>query len=211
MTSGNKGIMIIISSPSGVGKTTLVKLLSKRNSNFEISISNTTRIARENEVEGKDYYFVNKKKFDDLVKSNAFYEYAKVFNNYYGTLRDPVIQNLSKGKDVLFDIDWQGSAQLKKQKTKNKLVSIFILPPDIQVLRDRLSNRATDDKLTIEERMGQFKSDVLHWKEYDYVVINEDLEKCYNEIKSIIDCEKISKKFTYNQEKIKKKIIELVN
>ena len=211
MTSGNKGIMIIISSPSGVGKTTLVKLLSKRNSNFEISISNTTRIARENEIEGKDYYFVNKKKFDDLVKSNAFYEYAKVFNNYYGTLRDPVIQNLSKGKDVLFDIDWQGSAQLKKQKTKNKLVSIFILPPDIQVLRDRLSNRATDDKLTIEERMGQFKSDVLHWKEYDYVVINEDLEKCYNEIKSIIDCEKISKKFTYNQEKIKKKIIELVN
>ena len=203
--------MIIISSPSGVGKTTLVKLLSKRNSNFEISISNTTRIARENEVEGKDYYFVNKKKFDDLVKSNAFYEYAKVFNNYYGTLRDPVIQNLSKGKDVLFDIDWQGSAQLKKQKTKNKLVSIFILPPDIQVLRDRLSNRATDDKLTIEERMGQFKSDVLHWKEYDYVVINEDLEKCYNEIKSIIDCEKISKKFTYNQERIKKKITELVN
>ena len=211
MTSGNKGIMIIISSPSGVGKTTLVKLLSKRNSNFEISISNTTRIARENEIEGKDYYFVNKKKFDDLVKSNAFYEYAKVFNNYYGTLRDPVIQNLSKGKDVLFDIDWQGSAQLKKQKTKNKLVSIFILPPDIQVLRDRLSNRATDDKLTIEERMGQFKSDVLHWKEYDYVVINEDLEKCYNEIKSIIDCEKISKKFTYNQERIKKKITELVN
>ena len=203
--------MIIISSPSGVGKTTLVKLLSKRNSNFEISISNTTRIARENEIEGKDYYFVNKKKFDDLVKSNAFYEYAKVFNNYYGTLRDPVIQNLSKGKDVLFDIDWQGSAQLKKQKTKNKLVSIFILPPDIQVLRDRLSNRATDDKLTIEERMGQFKSDVLHWKEYDYVVINEDLEKCYNEIKSIIDCEKISKKFTYNQERIKKKITELVN
>ena len=163
------------------------------------------------ETEGKDYYFVNKKKFDDLVKSNAFYEYAKVFNNYYGTLRDPVIQNLSKGKDVLFDIDWQGSAQLKKQKTKNKLVSIFILPPDIQVLRDRLSNRATDDKLTIEERMGQFKSDVLHWKEYDYVVINEDLEKCYNEIKSIIDCEKISKKFTYNQERIKKKITELVN
>ena len=211
MTSGNKGIMIIISSPSGVGKTTLVKLLSKRNSNFEISISNTTRIARENEIEGKDYYFVNKKKFDDLVKSNAFYEYAKVFNNYYGTLRDPVIQNLSKGKDVLFDIDWQGSAQLKKQKTKSKLVSIFILPPDIQVLRDRLSNRATDDKLTIEERMGQFKSDVLHWKEYDYVVINEDLEKCYNEIKSIIDCEKISKKFTYNQERIKKKITELVN
>ena len=211
MTSGNKGIMIIISSPSGVGKTTLVKLLSKRNSNFEISISNTTRIARENEIEGKDYYFVNKKKFDDLVKSNAFYEYAKVFNNYYGTLRDPVIQNLSKGKDVLFDIDWQGSAQLKKQKTKNKLVSIFILPPDIQVLRDRLSNRATDDKLTIEERMAQFKDDVLHWKEYDYVVINEDLEKCYNEIKSIIDCEKISKKFTYNQERIKKKITELVN
>jgi len=205
------GMMIIISSPSGAGKTTLVKLLSKRNKNFEISISNTTRVPRRDEIEGKDYYFINEEKFNDLIKTKSFYEYARVFNNLYGTLKDPVIKNLSQGKDVLFDIDWQGSEQIKRLKLKNKLISIFILPPNIKTLRDRLSNRDMKDKLILKERMNQFKNDVLHWKEYDYVVINNDLEKCYKAIMSIIDCEKKGKKFLFDQNKIKEKISELIS
>ncbi len=205
------GMMIIISSPSGAGKTTLVKLLSKRNKNFEISISNTTRVPRRDEIEGKDYYFINEEKFNDLIKTKSFYEYARVFNNLYGTLKDPVIKNLSHVKDVLFDIDWQVTEQIKKLELKNKLISIFILPPNIKTLRDRLSNRDMKDKLILKERMNQFKNDVLHWKEYDYIVINNDLEKCYKAIMSIIDCEKKGKKFLFDQNKIKEKISELIS
>ncbi len=205
------GMMIIISSPSGAGKTTLVKLLSKRNKNFEISISNTTRVPRRDEIEGKDYYFIDEEKFNDLIKTKSFYEYARVFNNFYGTLKNPVIKHLSHGKDVLFDIDWNGSKQMKELKLKNKLISIFILPPNIKTLRDRLSNRDMKDKLILKERMNQFKNDVLHWKEYDYIVINNDLEKCYEVIMSIIDCEKKGKKFLFDQNKIKEKISELIS
>ena len=205
------GMMIIISSPSGAGKTTLVKLLSKRNKNFEISISNTTRVPRRDEIEGKDYYFIDEEKFNDLIKTKSFYEYARVFNNFYGTLKNPVIKHLSHGKDVLFDIDWNGSKQMKELKLKNKLISIFILPPNIKTLRDRLSNRDMKDKLILKERMNQFKNDVLHWKEYDYIVINNDLEKCYKAIMSIIDCEKKGKKFLFDQSKIKEKISELIS
>jgi guanylate kinase len=205
------GMMIIISSPSGAGKTTLVKLLSKRNKNFEISISNTTRVPRRDEIEGKDYYFIDEEKFNDLIKTKFFYEYARVFNNFYGTLKNPVIKHLSHGKDVLFDIDWNGSKQMKELKLKNKLISIFILPPNIKTLRDRLSNRDMKDKLILKERMNQFKNDVLHWKEYDYIVINNDLEKCYEVIMSIIDCEKKGKKFLFDQNKIKEKISELIS
>ena len=210
MISYPTGMMVIISSPSGVGKTTLVKLLAERNENFEISISNTTRTPRKNEIDGKDYYFINKEKFNDLINTKSFYEYAKVFNNLYGTLKDPVIKNLSQGKDVLFDIDWQGTEQIKKLELKNKLISIFILPPNIETLRDRLSNRDMKDKLILKRRMSQFKDDVLHWKEYDYVVINNDLEKCYQAIMSIIDCEKKGKKFLFDQNKIKEKVFELI-
>ena len=211
MISDQTRMMIIISSPSGAGKTTLVKLLAERNENFEISISNTTRTPRKNEIDGKDYYFINKEKFKDLINTKSFYEYAKVFNNLYGTLKDPVIKNLSQGKDVLFDIDWQGTEQIKRLKLKNKLISIFILPPNIKTLRDRLSNRDMKDKLILKERMNQFKNDVLHWKEYDYIVINNDLEKCYKAIMSIIDCEKKGKKFLFDQNKIKEKISELIS
>ncbi len=211
MSSDHTGMMIVVSSPSGVGKTTLVRLLVKRNKNFEISISNTTREPRKNEIEGKDYYFINEKKFNDLVKTKSFYEYARVFNNLYGTLKNPVIKNLFQGKDVLFDIDWQGSEQIKKLKLKNKLISIFILPPNIKTLRERLSNRDMKDKLILKERMSQFKNDVLHWKEYDYTVINNDLEKCYQAIMSIIGCEKKGKKFLFDQSKIKEKISELIS
>ena len=211
MISNRAGMMIVVSSPSGVGKTTLVKLLAERNKNFEISISNTTRVPRKNEIEGKDYYFISEKKFNDLIKTKSFYEYARVFNNFYGTLKDPVIKNLSQGKDVLFDIDWQGSEQIKKLKLRNKLISIFILPPNIKTLKDRLSNRDMKDKLILKERMSQFKNDVLHWKEYDYVVINNDLEKCYQAVMSLIDCEKKGRKFLFDKNKIKEKISELIN
>ena len=211
MIFDSTGMMIIISSPSGAGKTTLVRLLAERNKNFEISISHTTRVPRKNEIEGKDYYFINEERFNNLIKTKSFYEHARVFNNFYGTLKNPVIKNLSQGKDVLFDIDWQGSEQIKKLKLKNKLISIFILPPNIKTLRERLYNRDMRDKLILKERMNQFKNDVLHWKEYDYIVINNDLEKCYKAIMSIIDCEKKGKKFLFDQNKIKEKISELIS
>tara|TARA_B100001964_G_scaffold239964_1_gene308726 strand:+ start:1351 stop:1986 length:636 start_codon:yes stop_codon:yes gene_type:complete len=211
MISDRTGMLIIISSPSGVGKTTLVKLLAERNENFEISISSTTRKPRKNEIEGKDYHFVNEKKFNDLIRTRSFYEYARVFTNLYGTLKDPVIKSVSQGKDVLFDIDWQGSEQIKRLKLKNKLISIFILPPNIKTLRNRLYNRDIKDKLILKDRMSQFKNDALHWKEYDHVVINSDLEKCYQTIMSIIDCEKKGKKFLFDQNKIIGKISELIN
>ena len=205
------GMMVIVSSPSGVGKTTLVKLLAERNKNFDVSISYTTRIPRKNETDGKDYYFVNGKKFSDLIKKKSFYEYARVFNNLYGTLKNPVIKSLSQGKDVLFDIDWQGSEQIKRLKLKYKLISLFILPPNIKTLRDRLFNRDMRDKLILKERMSKFKNDVLHWKKYDHVVINNDLEKCYQAIMSIIDSEKKGKKLLFDQDKIKEKISELIS
>ena len=211
MVSKTSGVMIILSSPSGVGKTTLVKLLAERNANLEISISHTTRRPRKNEVNGKDYNFIDDKKFNDLIKKKLFYEYATVFNNLYGTLRDPVLKNLSLGKDVLFDIDWQGSEQINKQKLNNKLISIFILPPSIEALKKRLSNRDMRDKLIVPERMSQFKSDIKHWVNYDYVAINHNLEDCYKEIIQIINFKKKGSSFLFDKEKIKKKVSELIN
>tara|TARA_B100000674_G_scaffold107468_1_gene78952 strand:+ start:224 stop:856 length:633 start_codon:yes stop_codon:yes gene_type:complete len=188
MPSANEGTMVILSSPSGAGKTSLVNLLSKQN-NFKISISHTTRKPRYGEIPNKDYYFVNDQEFKRLINNQEFIEYAKVFNNYYGTSRTPVIDNLNKGKNVLFDIDWQGADQIKNKKLDYKLITFFILPPSKEILFDRLSNRDMKDKLIAEERMQQFERDVLHWINYDYVVINDDLEKCYLKIKNLINAE----------------------
>ena len=188
MPTSNDGIMVILSSPSGAGKTTLVKLLSKEN-NFELSTSHTTRMPRPNQVSGKDYYFVSDQEFKRLIKNEEFLEYAKVFNNYYGTTRTPVIDNLNKGKNVLFDIDWQGADQIKNKNLDFKLITFFILPPSKQILYERLSNRDMKDKLIAEERMKQFERDVLHWINYNYVVINDDLNSCYNKIKNLISAE----------------------
>ena len=188
MPTSNDGIMVILSSPSGAGKTTLVNLLSKKN-NFEISISHTTRQPRPKEVTGKDYYFVNDQEFKRLIKNEEFLEYAKVFNNYYGTSRTPVIDNLNKGKNVLFDIDWQGADQIKNKNLDFKLITFFILPPSKEVLFERLSNRDMKDKLIVDERMKQFERDVLHWINYDYVVINDNLEKCFSKINNLIEAE----------------------
>jgi guanylate kinase len=188
MTSDKDGVMIILSSPSGAGKTTLVNLLSKKN-NYVISISHTTRNPRPGEINNKDYYFVNDNEFKRLIKNEEFLEYAKVFNNFYGTTRTPVIDNLNKGKNVLFDIDWQGADQIKNKKLDFKLISFFILPPSKEVLFQRLSNRDMRDKLIAEERMKQFERDVLHWINYDYVIINDEIEKCYNKIDNLIEAE----------------------
>ena len=184
MSSTKDGVMVILSSPSGAGKTTLVKKISLAN-NFQISISHTTRPPRTNEINGEDYFFVNKDKFEVLIKKKEFLEYAKVFENYYGSSKQAVIKNLDNGKNVIFDIDWQGSEQIKKKKLNYKLITFFILPPSRKVLFERLSNRDMKDK-NIVERMKQFDQDILHWKNYDFVVINDELEKCYYEITNLL-------------------------
>ena len=188
MPSKNDGVMIILSSPSGAGKTTLVNLLSKKD-NFVTSISHTTRDPRPNEEHNKDYFFIDDEEFKRLIKNEEFLEYAKVFNNLYGTTRTPVINNLNEGKNVLFDIDWQGADQIKNKKLDYKLITFFILPPSKEVLFKRLSNRDMKDKLIAEERMKQFERDVLHWINYDYVVINDDIKKCFEKIENLIEAE----------------------
>ena len=210
MPTSNDGIMIILSSPSGAGKTTLVNLLSKKN-NFEISISHTTRKPRPNETSGKDYYFVSDQEFKRLVKNDEFLEYAKVFNNYYGTTRTPVIDNLNKGKNVLFDIDWQGADQIKNKNLDFKLITFFILPPSKEILYERLSNRDMKDKLIAEERMKQFERDVLHWINYNYVVINDDLDTCYEKIQNLINAETNDGSKDYDLKFIRKHVEKLTS
>ena len=186
MSDNNEGIIVILSSPSGAGKTTLVKEISKRN-NFQISISHTTRKPRSNETEGKDYYFVSEIEFQNLIHENKFLEFAKVFKHYYGSSKDVVIKKLKKGENVIFDIDWQGTQQIKRQKLNNKIVTIFILPPSRNELYNRLLNRERNDEKIAKERMNQFNEDVLHWKDYDFVVINDDLVSCYKKILKFIE------------------------
>ena len=206
----NEGIMIILSSPSGAGKTTLVKLLSERKG-FVTSISHTTRAPRSNEVNGKDYHFVSIEKFEKMISNKDFLEYAKVFKNFYGTTKSNVFAELNKGRDVVFDIDWQGTSQIISQKLRNKLLTFFILPPSREELFKRLSNRDMKDKLIAEERMKQFDKDVLHWKDYDYVIINNDLEVCYKQISEYIDFEISNKKCDYDVNSIKEHIKKLTS
>ena len=210
MPTSNDGIMVILSSPSGAGKTTLVNLLAKEN-NFEISISHTTRQPRPKETLNKDYYFVNNDEFKRLIKNQEFLEYAKVFNNYYGTTRTPVIDNLNRGKNVLFDIDWQGADQIKNKKLDYKLITFFILPPSKKILFERLSNRDMKDKLIVEERMQQFERDVLHWINYDYVVINDNLDNCYGRIKNLIEAEIDNGSKDYDPEFIRNHVEKLTS
>ena len=210
MPSANDGIMVILSSPSGAGKTTLVNLLSE-NDNFEVSISHTTRQPRTGEVPHKDYFFVNDKEFKRLINNQEFLEYAKVFKNYYGTTRTPIIDSLNKGKNVLFDIDWQGADQIKNKKLDYKLITFFILPPSKKVLLERLSNRHMKEKLIVEERIAQFERDVLHWINYDYVVINDDLNKCYLKIKNLINAEINNGSKDYDPEYIRNHVEKLTN
>jgi len=208
MPSDNDGIMVILSSPSGAGKTTLVNLLSK-NENFEISISHTTRQPRPVEIPNKDYFFVSDKEFKRLINNQEFLEYAKVFSNYYGTTRTPIINSLNNGRNVLFDIDWQGADQIKNKKLDYKLITFFILPPSKEILLERLSNRHIKEKLIVEERMEQFERDVLHWINYDYVVVNDDLNSCYLKIKNLINAEINNGSKDYDSEYIRNHVEKL--
>ena len=199
MPSEKDGVMIILSSPSGAGKTTLVKKLSEKD-NFEISISHTTRQPRSNESE-----------FKRLINNEEFLEYAKVFDNLYGTTRTPVIDKLNKGKNILFDIDWQGADQIKNKKLDYKLITFFILPPSKEVLFERLTKRHKNEKTIAEERMKQFERDVLHWINYDYVVINNDLEECYSKIINLIDAVINNGSKDYDLEYIRKHVEKLTS
>ena len=204
------GVIVILSSPSGAGKTTLVKKISKRK-NYKISVSHTTRKPRANEIDGKDYFFVNNSQFKKLIRSKKFLEHAKVFKNYYGSLKTTVINKLKKGENIIFDIDWQGTKQIKKKKLKYKIITIFILPPSKKELFKRLLKRDKRDKKIATERMKQFKNDVMHWKDYDYTVINDKIERCYKSIISFINSRKKNSRFNYNRRILKEHVKQLIS
>ena len=210
MLQKKDGIMVILSSPSGAGKTTLVKLLSKEKKYF-VSISHTTRKPRSNEKNGKDYFFVSDEEFKRLIKNDEFLEYAKVFDNFYGSTRTPVIQNLEKSKNVIFDIDWQGADQIKNKNLDYKLITFFLLPPSKKILFERLSIRDMKDKLIATERMKKFERDVLHWINYDYVIINDDLHECYKKIQKLIDAEINNDSKDYDKNFIRKHVEKLTS
>tara|TARA_Y100000591_G_scaffold292882_1_gene280435 strand:- start:24 stop:647 length:624 start_codon:yes stop_codon:yes gene_type:complete len=185
MSSFKKGGMFILSSPSGAGKTTLVKKISK-NKNFVVSVSHTTRTPRPNEKNGKDYFFTSKNNFKKLIKKKEFLEHAKVFDNYYGSSKNLVVEKLKKGKNIIFDIDWQGTRQIRNKKLKYKLLTIFILPPSKKELQQRLIKRERKNLKTVRKRMKEFKKDLSKWKEYDFVVINDNLHICLKKIMKAI-------------------------
>ena len=193
MNHDSNNIMVILSSPSGAGKTTISKKIQQKYQNFKISVSHTTRKPRSNEIEGIDYYFINENDFKDKVKRHEFYEYAKIFGNYYGTSKESVLNLLKNKNDVLFDIDWQGTQQLSKFKELN-LLKIFILPPSKEELKKRLVQRNQDKPQVVEERLKAYDTDSAHKKDYDFVVINDNLEQCFKEVEKIILKKKDEKK-----------------
>ena len=211
MSLKKDGIIVILSSPSGAGKTTLVNLILQKKK-FINSVSHTTRKPRSNEIDGKHYFFVSEEEFQNLIRNSEFLEYAKVFNNLYGTSKKPVLEHLEKGNNVIFDIDWQGTEQIRTQNIKYKILTFFVLPPSKEILYERLSNRDMKDKLIASERMKEFYKDVKHWVDYDYVVINDELNKCYEEISKIIDSSyHDNKKIEYDKNLIKDHIRNLTS
>ena len=207
MPSFKKGGIYILSSPSGAGKTTLVKKISK-NRNFSVSVSHTTRSPRPNEIDGKDYYFVSKNNFKKLIKKGEFLEHARVFDNYYGSSKKLVIEKLKKGKNIIFDIDWQGTRQIRNKKLKYKLLTIFVLPPSKEELMKRLIKREKNNLKTVKKRMKGFKKDLSKWRDYDYVLINDNLKFCYKKIMYIINSKR---KVFFNKNSISKHIKNLTS
>ena len=185
MTPSNGGIMLILSSPSGAGKTTLTKKIQQKYQNFKISVSHTTRKPRPNEVEGVDYFFISLEEFKKKISKNEFYEYAKLFDNFYGTSRSSVNELLKNNNNILFDIDWQGTQQLSKFK-ELKLIKVFLLPPDKKELENRLIQRNQDNIDIISKRLQTYDDDIHHWSDYDHVIINDNLEHCFLQIEKII-------------------------
>ena len=206
MSSFKKGGMIVLSSPSGAGKTTLVKKISKYK-NFVVSISHTTRTPRPNEKNGKDYFFISKNNFKKLIKKNEFLEHAKVFDNYYGSSKNLILEKLKKGKNIIFDIDWQGTRQIRNKKLNYKLLTIFILPPSKKELQKRLIKREKKNLKTVKKRMKEFKKDLSKWKEYDFVVINDNLQIC---LKKIMNAIKSKNQITFDKNFINSHIKKLM-
>ncbi len=188
MRHDGENILVILSSPSGVGKTTLTKKIQQKYPSFKISVSHTTRPPRSNEVDGVDYHFISIEKFKKLINENKFYEYAKIFENYYGTLKQTVDENIIKN-DIIFDIDWQGTKQLSKFKNL-KLIKIYLITSSKEELKKRLIKRDQNTKEEVEKRFNSFDSDVQHWKDYDYVIINKNLDTCFKQIENIIKTNK---------------------
>ena len=200
MKKNRKGLMLVLSSPSGAGKTTICKEILKKIKDLKMSISYTTRTKRKSEVDGKDYFFISEKKFKELQAKDFFIENANVFDHFYGTPKKFVEENLTKGVDVLFDIDWQGAQKLANF-SKTDIVSVFILPPSNSILKERLKKRNEDSPEIVNKRMSKAKSEISHWIEYDYVLINEDLEKCSDEVVTILKAERKKRdrqKFTFS-------------
>jgi len=187
---GRRGLMLVLSSPSGAGKTTLSRKLLEEDKGVTLSVSVTTRKMRPGEKDGRDYYFIDRKRFDAMVDNNELLEWAEVFDNYYGTPLKPVMDALAAGRDVLFDVDWQGTQQLR-DKARNDLVSVFVLPPSIHELERRLHKRAQDDYETIHRRMAKAANEMSHWQEYDYVVINHNLDQAFADVAAILAAERV--------------------
>src|SRR5580692_5753967 len=187
-----RGLMLVLSSPSGAGKTTLSRMLLKADRGVELSVSVTTRPKRRGEVEGRDYHFIDRARFNAMVKAGELLEWAEVFNHYYGTPRGPVDDALHVGRDVLFDIDWQGTQQLR-EKARDDLVSVFILPPSVKELERRLNSRAQDSKDVIGARMAKAAGEMSHWPEYDYVIVNHDIDAAFGEVRAILEAERLKR------------------
>jgi guanylate kinase len=187
-----RGLMLVLSSPSGAGKTTLSRMLLTVERNIELSISVTTRPRRPGEVSGRHYHFIDRRRFEQLRRNDELLEYAEVFGNLYGTPRKPVERALKQGRDMLFDIDWQGTQQLR-ERARDDLVSVFLLPPSVGELTRRLHTRAQDDKTVIRTRMAKAGGEMSHWPEYDYVVINRDLDRAFNDVRAILAAERLKR------------------
>jgi len=190
--SERRGLMLVLSSPSGAGKTTLSRRLLQADPNVVMSVSATTRAMRPNEVEGRDYFFVSHDKFEQMVRADEFLEYANVFGHRYGTPKKPVMDALAVGRDVLFDIDWQGTQQLHAAMGED-LVRIFLLPPSMAELERRLQERGTDSDHVIADRMSRAAAEISHWAEYDYVLVNRDAELCLAQIRTIVAAERLKR------------------
>ena len=191
LSLSEKGVLVILSSPSGAGKTSIARALVEENKNFLFSVSATTRKSRPGEVNGREYHFLTVDEFRERINDGQFLEHAKVFGNLYGTPLEPVIESINDGKDLIFDVDWQGGKQIRSSSLSKFVISIFILPPSIKALQERLMKRAQDSSQTVKDRMTKSIGEIMHWKEYDYVIVNNDFEQTLNEVKSIITSEKL--------------------
>ena len=191
LSLSEKGVLVILSSPSGAGKTSIARALVEENKNFLFSVSATTRKSRPGEVNGREYHFLTVNEFRERINDGQFLEHAKVFGNLYGTPLEPVMESINDGKDLIFDVDWQGGKQIRSSSLSKFVISIFILPPSIKALHERLMKRAQDSSETVKDRMTKSIGEIMHWKEYDYVIVNNNFEQTLQEVKSIITSEKL--------------------